>query len=92
MMRFSSFLWCASSAHHATDIEALVEEKQEKPKLRGKPPKYNRENLPSIIVEDPAPWVMNHSKLERQSDGTLFLTSPPHVDPKPATPHDNLAE
>ena len=81
----SSF--CCISWGHTTDA---VEEQQEKPKPRDKPPKYNRHNLPSMVIEDPPPWVTNYRKLERRSDGELFVTSLPHAEQKPGLRVDNL--
>lgn len=46
---------------------------RKKAKPNGKPPKYNRHNLPSMIVEDPPPWVTNYRQFKRRSDGTLFV-------------------
>ena len=70
-MGFLSGLCCISSKH-TTDSG---DEKRARPRTR--PPKYNRHNLPSIVVEDPAPWVArNYDKLELRSDGTMVITPP----------------
>jgi len=70
-MGFLSGLCCISSKH-TTDAD---DEKQ--PMRRNKPPRYNRHNLPSIIVDDPAPWVAkNHDRLELRSDGTIVIAPP----------------
>lgn len=76
---FSNF--CSISPDKRTDVEG-----QRKP--RNKPPKYNRHNLPSMEIQDPPPWVTNHHKLKRQSDGTLFVTSLPQAQPKSPTSLD----
>jgi len=70
-MGFLSSLCCISSKH-TTDTP-----NEKLPRRRDKPSRYNKQNLPSIVVEDPAPWVKNHSKLELRSDGTLVITPPP---------------
>lgn len=83
---------CSILCSPTTAAESRVEGQQGKQKPKDKPPKYNRHNLPSMVIEDPPPWVTNHSRLERRSDGTFVVTSSSQAEPKPVTPLDNLAE
>ena len=53
-MGFLSSLCCISSKHTTDTPDEKL------PRRRDKPSRYNKQNLPSIIVEDPAPWVKNH--------------------------------
>jgi len=70
-MGFLSGLCCVSSKH-TTDPDD-----EKRPRPRNKPPRYNRHNLPSIVVEDPAPWVVKkHDKLELLSDGMIVIGPP----------------
>jgi len=55
---------------YTTDPKA---KQRKKTKPNGKPAKYDRHNLPSMIVEDPPPWVTNYRQFKRRSDGTLFV-------------------
>lgn len=70
-MGFLSSLCCVSSRHIADAGD------EKRPRPRNRPPRYNRQNLPSIVVEDPAPWVSKqHNKLELRSDGTIVIAPP----------------
>lgn len=84
-MGFLSLLCCISS-EHTTDADD-----EKRPRPRDKPPKYNRQNLPSIVVDDPAPWVVNHGKFELQGDGIMVITPPPQTQTKPTIPLNDPA-
>jgi hypothetical protein len=88
----TSFLSKFSPFSSTPEAEADINNQQKESKPRGKPPKYNRQNLPSVVIEDPPPWVTNYRKLKRQSDGTLFVTPLPQEQPKPDAPLDATAE
>jgi hypothetical protein len=78
-MGFLSSLCCISSKHIADKDD------EKRPRPRVKPSRYNKHNLPSIVVEDPAPWVTNHGRLELRSDGTMVMTPPPQTPLKSST-------